>query len=438
MKVYDVIVIGAGPAGMTAAAAVAEQGARVLILERNEKAGRKLAITGKGRCNLTNTADERTTQEQMVSNPKFILSALHRYSHMDVMERIEALGVPLKVERGGRVFPQSDKAFDIVDALVKDCRIHGVRMLFEQTVTAVRQTDKGFHVQTAKDQFEGRTVLLATGGITYPSTGSTGFGYEAARTMGHTTVPSFGGLVPLVTKESWPGALMGLSLRNVGVKVTQKGKTLFTDFGEMLFTHFGISGPVVLSASSRLRPFLRRQGAETYSQAEPMIFHIDLKPALDAETLERRVTRDLEKYAKKQLIHAMEDLLPRSLIPVVLEQAGLEEQTRADQLSKTKIRSLAATLKDLPLTIQDTRPVTEAIITQGGITVKEIDPKTMESKIVPGLFFAGEVIDVDALTGGFNLQIAFSTGRAAALGVLAFLQAADADHEQENNIQEDQ
>ncbi|MCR5005185.1 MAG: NAD(P)/FAD-dependent oxidoreductase [Clostridiales bacterium] len=436
MRPYDVIVIGAGPAGMTAAAAAAEQAARVLILERNEKAGRKLAITGKGRCNLTNTADERTTQEQMVSNPKFILSALHRYSHTDVMERIEGLGVPLKVERGGRVFPQSDRAFDIVDALVKDCRIHGVRMLFEQTVTGIRITEQGFLAQTAKESYEGRTVILATGGITYPSTGSTGFGYEAARALGHSTVPSFGGLVPLVTKESWPGTLMGLSLRNVGVKVTQKGKTLFTDFGEMLFTHFGISGPVVLSASSRLRPYLRKQGVETYGKAVPMLFHIDLKPALDPETLERRIMRDLEKYAKKQLIHAMEDLLPKSLIPVVLQQAGLDEQMRADQLSKAKIRALAAALKDLPLTIQDTRPVTEAIITQGGISVKEIDPKTMGSKIVPGLFFAGEVIDVDALTGGFNLQIAFSTGRAAGSGACAFLQTAGLD--QENNIQEDQ
>ncbi len=436
MRPYDVIVIGAGPAGMTAAAAAAEQGARVLILERNEKAGRKLAITGKGRCNLTNTADERTTQEQMVSNPKFILSALHRYSHTDVMERIEGLGVPLKVERGGRVFPQSDRAFDIVDALVKDCRIHGVRMLFEQTVTGIRTTEQGFLAQTAKESYEGRTVILATGGITYPSTGSTGFGYEAARALGHSTVPSFGGLVPLVTKESWPGTLMGLSLRNVGVKVTQKGKTLFTDFGEMLFTHFGISGPVVLSASSRLRPYLRKQGVETYGKAVPMLFHIDLKPALDPETLERRIMRDLEKYAKKQLIHALEDLLPKSLIPVVLQQAGLEEQMRADQLSKAKIRALAAALKDLSLTIQDTRPVTEAIITQGGISVKEIDPKTMGSKIVPGLFFAGEVIDVDALTGGFNLQIAFSTGRAAGSGACAFLQTAGLD--QENNIQEDQ
>ena len=415
MKVYDVIVIGAGPAGMTAAVAAAEQGARVLILERNEKAGRKLAITGKGRCNLTNTADERAAQEQMVSNPKFVLSAMHRYSHTDVMERFEALGVPLKVERGGRVFPQSDRAFDIVDALVKDCRTHGVRMYFGQAVTGISRIEKGFCVETEKEHFEGRTVILATGGITYPSTGSTGFGYQVAKALGHTTVSAFGGLVPLETKESWPGSLMGLSLRNVGVKVTQNGKTLCSDFGEMLFTHFGISGPVVLSTSSRLRPYLRKQGADSYSQAAPMIFHIDLKPALDMETMERRVTRDLEKYAKKQLIHAMEDLLPKSLIPVVIKEAGLEEQMRTDTLSKAKIRALAATLKDLPLTIKDTRPVTEAIITQGGVSVKEIDPKTMESKIVPGFFFAGEVIDVDALTGGFNLQIAFSTGRAAGL-----------------------
>ena len=425
MKPYDVIVIGAGPSGMTAAAQAAAQGRRVLLLERNEKAGRKLAITGKGRCNLTNTADERAMLEQMVSNPKFILSALHRYSHTDVMEHIESLGVPLKEERGGRVFPQSDKAFDIVDALVKDCRRSGVHMSFGQIVTQVEKTPEGFRIETEKESFESRTVVLATGGISYPTTGSTGFGYQAAKELGHTLVPSFGGLVPLVTKETWPGTLMGLSLRNVAVRVTQNGKTLFSDFGEMLFTHFGISGPVVLSASSRLRPFLRKQNAASFRETAPMIFHIDLKPALDQETLERRVLRDLEKYAKKQMLHAMEDLLPKRLIPVVLEQAGIDPERRAEGLPKAQIRALTAALKDLPLTLKDTRPVTEAIITQGGVSVKEIDPKTMASKLVPGLFFAGELIDVDALTGGFNLQIAFSTGKAAGAGVVTYLQTQE-------------
>ena len=411
IKQYDIVVIGAGAAGMMAAQKAAEEGAKVLILERNEKAGRKVAITGKGRCNVTNNSDVKTLQENMVTNPRFVLSAVSRFNAQDLMQRIEANGVPLKTERGARVFPQSDKAFDIVDALVRACRKAHAAFQFQTTVTGIEKTEDGFLIHTGNGEIASRRVILATGGISYPTTGSTGDGYRFAESLGHRIHSPAGGLVPLTTLEHWPKELMGLSLKNVGVKVTRSSKVLFKDFGEMLFTHFGISGPVVLSASSRVQAWLRSHGTDW--KQEKVSFFIDLKPALSEEQLDLRIRRDFEKHGKKQLLHAMEDLLPKRLIPIIIQEAGLSETKRADTLSSAEIRALRETLKGLKLTIIGTRSAEEAIITQGGVEVKEVDPKTMESRIIPGLYFAGEVLDIDALTGGFNLQVAFSTGYAA-------------------------
>ncbi len=419
MVKYDIIVIGAGAAGLMAAQKAAGMGARVLLLERNEKAGRKIAITGKGRCNVTNDSDETTIEENMVTNPRFVRSAVHRFQPHDTMRMIEELGVPLKVERGQRVFPVSDRSFDIIDALVKGCRKNHVTFRFSSHVREITKQEDAFEVRTDQETFRAARVILCTGGVSYPTTGSTGDGYPLAKSFGHSVTPINGGLVPLVTKENWARNLKGLSLRNVAVKVTSNGKTVFSDFGEMLFTHFGISGPVVLSASSRTGAWLRKKKTDWKNAS--VVFHIDLKPALDEEMMDERLRRDLEKYNKKQLIHAMEDLLPKRLIPVVIKEAGLSETLRADTLSAEAKRSLRNTLKDLKLTILGTRSVDEAIITQGGVEVREVDPKTMESKLVPGLYFAGELLDIDALTGGFNLQIAFSTGCAAGLSAAASL-----------------
>lgn len=413
MEHWDVLVIGAGPAGMMAASTAALQGSRVLLIERNEKAGRKLAITGKGRCNVTNAADISTFQEQMVNNPRFALSATHRFTNRDLMQMIEELGVPLKVERGERVFPESDKAFDIVDALVRRCRRNRVKMHFSERVQTVEAGAEGFRVETESGVYMADQVIITTGGISYPTTGSTGDGYRFAEGFGHSIEKPVGGLVPLQVKEAWPKELMGLSLRNVGIRVTCRGKNVYQDFGEMLFTHFGLTGPVVLSASSRIGAFLRRK--KTDYASETLLFHIDMKPALTEEQLETRISRDLEKYAARQLLHALEDLLPKRMIPVVLEQAGLQARITAGALSVSDRRKLRAALKDLTCTVTGTRPPAEAIITQGGVDVRQIDPKTMESKLVPGLYFAGEVLDIDALTGGFNLQLAFSTGYTAGL-----------------------
>ncbi len=424
MEKYDILVIGAGPAGMMAASTAAASGKKVCLLERNEKAGRKLAISGKGRCNLTNTAaDGAGLQENMISNPRFVMSAAHRFTNQDLMAMIEALGVPLKVERGGRVFPESDRAFDIVDALVKRCRKYKVRMLFSTYVQQVEKESDGFRVRTDKESFQAEKVIVATGGISYPTTGSTGDGYTVAETFGHTVREPLPALVPLVTQETWPRELMGLSLKNVGTRVTCGKKVICKDFGEMLFTHFGISGPVVLTAASRTQAWLRRQ--KTDFRAQPVIFHIDMKPALSEEQLDQRIRRDLQQFAKKQLLHALEELLPKRMIPIVIRLAELDPEKRADTLSAAEKRRLRETLKDIRCTIRGTRPVTEAIVTQGGVDVKEIDPGTMESRLVPGLYFAGEVIDIDALTGGFNLQIAFSTGYTAGVCAAANKQEED-------------
>ena len=405
----DVIVIGAGPSGMMAAMTAAANGAQTLILERNERAGRKLAITGKGRCNLTNTAPLRDYEEQIVSNPRFMLSALNRFTNQDVMNYFESMGVRLKVERGQRVFPVSDRAYDIVDALVEGCLRQRVRFLYRTVVETVERTETGFSIVTDKGRYESRRLIIAAGGRSYPRTGSTGDGYRWAADLGIHVLEPQPALVPLLCPEHWVHGLQGLALKNVRISIDDEGskKPLFTDFGEMLFTHFGVSGPIILSASS----FLQKARASGRVNGD-LTLHIDLKPALDSETLKRRILRDIREQGRKQLKTVLEGLLPKRMITVILNQSGLDGEQTAKTLTDRQVDVLTEQLKNLSCMIRGFGSFDEAIITQGGVDVRDIHPKTMESKSVPGLYFVGEILDVDALTGGFNLQIAFSTGYA--------------------------
>ena len=396
--IYDVLVVGAGAAGMTAAVSAAENGALTLLCEPNEKVGRKLAITGKGRCNLTNNTDIDTVLKNIPKNPRFMYSALNAFSPRDVMDFFEREGVPLKTERGNRVFPVSDKAYDIVDALfmklkklnveIKRCRVLDIKTEDGKAAGAV--TDAGV--------FAAKAVVIASGGLFYPLTGSIGDGYKMAEKLGHTVTRLKPALVPLET-EGGCAEMAGLSLKNVvfSVRDNTRKKTVFSEQGEMLFTHFGISGPLVLSASS----YMDEITPGRYTG------HIDLKPALDTEKLELRILRDFDERKNLKLANALRKLLPEALIAPVTRQAGTDPGKQA-------------AVKDLRLGITSYRPIEEAIITDGGISVKEIDPKTMMSKLVPGLFFAGELIDVSALTGGFNLQTAFSTGHAAGISAAVY------------------
>lgn len=407
-----VAVIGAGAAGLMAAVCAAEGGAQVTLIERNSRPGRKIGITGKGRCNVTNAAQLPDILNQVISHPRFLYSALYGFTNAELMRRIEAAGVPLKVERGGRVFPASDSARDIVDALVKMAAERTVTLRTGIRVREIEKQDGLWQIRSEHETLEADALIVATGGRSYTKTGSDGDGYRWARGMGHHVTALRPALVPLVACESWIGQLQGLSLRNVGIWITDSGgRKVYEDFGEMLFTHFGVSGPLILSASSHLQKYLADRGG-TFREAG-LTLHVDLKPALDDQQLDRRLLRDLEQYRSRQLEHAMEDLLPKRLIAVVLQQSGLDPEQTAAGLTRAQRRDLAGTLKDLRCTLTGTRPLEEAIITMGGVDVSEINPKTMESKKISGLYFAGEIIDVDALTGGYNLQIAFSTGAAA-------------------------
>ncbi|MBE6975908.1 MAG: NAD(P)/FAD-dependent oxidoreductase [Ruminococcaceae bacterium] len=402
---YDGIVIGGGPAGMFAAITAAQNGSKVLLLERNDRLGKKLLITGKGRCNVTNDCTEQEVLQNVPRNGRFLFSALDACPPKMVMDFFERRGCPLKTERGNRVFPVSDKASSILECLQKEMRRLGVTV---QT-GRVRQilTDNGIvtGVQTDKEKFLAQWVILTTGGLSYPTTGSTGDGYSMAQAVGHTVTATEGSLVPLETAGEDCPAMQGLSLRNVGVKLlNEKGKLLYKDFGELLFTHFGVSGPTVLSASAHLK-------------GENCRLVIDLKPALEDEKLDSRILRDLSMYQNRSMENALTDLLPRSMIPVVLRRLEIDPTMQANALTKQKRRELVTLLKNFSLDITGKRPVAEAIITSGGIKISEINPKTMESRLIPGLFFAGEIIDCDAYTGGFNLQIAWSTAYAAGCAV---------------------
>ena len=400
-----IVVIGGGAAGMMAAISAAEGGASVTLLEPNERLGKKLNITGKGRCNVTNDSDMAGLLANVPRNGKFLYSAFSRFDGRDAMTFFEGLGVPLKVERGGRVFPVSDRSFDVSAALERRLRALRVTVLRRRALSV--RTDGGAvsSVETEEGALPAEAVILATGGVSYPATGSTGDGHRMAAQAGHTVTPLSGSLVPLegVVAPGIPcGRLQGLSLRNVGLSVFESGKKIYTDFGELLFTHFGVSGPLVLSASAHMRRFDKK----TYR------LEIDLKPALDAAQLDRRLLSDFAKYANHDFRNALDDLLPQKLIPVVVALSGVPEREKVHDLTREQRQALAQILKHFPVEITGPRPAADAIVTSGGVKVSEIDPNTMESKLVKGLYFAGELIDTDAYTGGFNLQIAWATGRA--------------------------
>ena len=401
---YDGIVIGGGHAGMFAAITAARRGQKVLLLEKNGRLGKKLLITGKGRCNVTNNCDNQTVLNNTPRNGRFLYSALDGCSTQDVMAFFEGLGCPLKTERGERVFPVSDRSQSVLEALQKGMKQAGVTVKTARVKGIVTENGTVTGVQTETETIEASWVILATGGLSYPATGSTGDGFAMAQALGHTVTPCEGSLVPLETAGEDCQAMQGLSLRNVGVKlVNAKGKVLFKDFGELLFTHFGVSGPTVLSAGAHLKGSCS--------------LVLDLKPALEAAKLEARILRDLETYKNRTMENALTDLLPSSMIPVVLRRIGVDGALQANSFTKENRRALIETLKSFTIEITGKRPVEEAIITSGGIKVSEIDPKTMASKKLTGLYFAGEIIDCDAYTGGFNLHIAWATAHAAGIAV---------------------
>ena len=398
---FDGIVIGGGPAGLFAAITAAKNGSRVLLFERNDRLGKKLLITGKGRCNVTNNCTAAEVLQNVPRNGRFLYSAMDAFPPERIMAFFEENGCALKTERGNRVFPVSDKAASILDCLKNQARRHGVTIRTTRVKRVVTDENGVCAVETEKETISCRWAILATGGVSYPTTGSTGDGYAMAKTLGHTIVEPEGSLVPLETAGDDCQQMQGLSLRNVGVKLlSAKGKVLYKDFGELLFTHFGVSGPTVLSASCHLK-------------GEGCKLVIDLKPALDEGKLNDRILRDLEMYQNRAMENALTDLLPRSMIPVVLRRLGIDPAMQANSLKKQQRRALVELLKGFCVEISGKRPVAEAIITSGGVKVSEIDPKTMESKKVPGLYFSGEIIDCDAYTGGFNLQIAWATAFAA-------------------------
>ncbi|MGN0534149.1 MAG: NAD(P)/FAD-dependent oxidoreductase [Eubacterium sp.] len=396
-----VVIIGAGAAGLLCGAKCALRGFDVTVIEKMPRPARKLMITGKGRCNVTNACfDLEELIENVPTNPRFLYSAFSNFMPYDTMALFEELGVPLKIERGNRVFPISDRAVDITDALVDYCKnsgakiIHGTAEYFEcdeNRITAV--------VLENGRRFECDSVAVCTGGKSYPATGSTGDGYKLARSVGHTVTPLKPSLVPLVCSDNFIPRLQGLSLKNISITLFENGKSIYSDFGEMLFTHYGVSGPVILSASSHIR---------NTDKCRYKI-SIDLKPSLNEQTLDRRIQRDFSELLNKDFINSLSKLLPKKLIPVIVLLSGIEPGTKVNQITRSQRLELVRLIKNLTVNISGFRGIEEAIITSGGVSVKEIDPKTMKSKIVDNLYFAGEVIDVDAYTGGFNLQIAFST-----------------------------
>lgn len=402
-----VIVIGAGASGLMAAGAAAENGADVLMIEKNERVARKLMITGKGRCNVTNNCNLLNELISNVpTNGRFLYSAFTRFMPADTMEFFENEGVELKVERGERVFPVSDKAVDIVDALGNFAHRSGAKRMQGRVEALITENSeiRGVRLED-KSEYSADSVIVCTGGMSYPLTGSTGDGYAIAENVGHTVTELRPSLCPLVCHEGWCSDAQGLSLRNVSITVRDKEtyKEVYRDFGEMLFTHFGVSGPMILSAS----PHLKDLGKKKYE------IYIDLKPALSFEQLDKRVQSDFLEFANKNLINSLGKLLPQKLIPIIVKLSGIKGTTKTNQVTKEERHRIVNLLKELKVTAIDFRPIEEAIITSGGVSVGEINPKTMESKLIKGLYFAGEIIDVDAYTGGFNLQIAFATGRLA-------------------------
>lgn len=401
-----IVIVGAGAAGLLAGITAAQNGAEVTLVEKMRQPGRKMLITGKGRCNITNACDIPQLIKNIPGNGKFLNSAIRRFTNDDVIYMLEAAGCPTKVERGGRVFPVSDKSMDVVSTFVKIFKEAGGKLLTDCKVTEIIAEDKTIKgVKTTQGYFPADAVILCTGGASYPGTGSDGFGAKAAQRLGHTIVPLRPSLVPLESDYPYIDDIQGLSLRNIEGTLFADGKKLAAEFGEMLFTHFGVSGPIILSLSNI--------AAQALAENKEVELVLDLKPALSEEKLDARIQRDFLQYSKKQLINGMKDLLPQSLIPVVLDMAFLPEDKFINQIEKAERQRLVYTLKHFIIPITKTRPIAEAIVTQGGVDVKEINPKTMASKLIRGLYFAGEVMDVDGYTGGYNLQAAFSSGYVA-------------------------
>ncbi len=403
-------VVGGGAAGMMAAICAARAGAAVTLLEPNERLGKKVNITGKGRCNVTNDSNCEELLAHVPQNPRFLYSAFSRFDGRDAMAFFEALGVPLKVERGRRVFPVSDRSFDITAALERELKRLRVKLVRDRAREISVENGCVSAVRGEKGAYPARAVVLATGGVSYPATGSTGDGFAMAAALGHTVTPLRGSLVPL--QADGCAELQGLSLRNVGLTVYENGKKIHTDFGELLFTHFGVSGPLVLSASAHMRQFGKKQ----YRLA------IDLKPALDEKALDKRLLSDFEKYANSDFRNALGALLPQKLIGAFIDRSGIPPHQKVHDITRAQRETVRALLKRWTVAVAAPMPVESAIVTSGGVKVGEIDPRTMASKKVAGLYFAGEMIDVDAYTGGFNLQIAWATGKAAGEAAAAYLQ----------------
>ena len=397
-----IIIIGGGAAGLIASATAAKRGEDVTVIEKNSRPARKVMITGKGRCNVTNACfDLDDLINSVVTNKRFMYSAFSSFMPYDTIALIEEMGVPTKIERGNRVFPESDKAVDIVDALVKNAKQSGVKFV-EGTVASFNTENNVIKSVNLADGtvVDGDAFAICTGGLSYQSTGSTGDGYRLAESVGHSITDIEPALISLVASNGFVPKLQGLSLRNISIKLLDGEKEIYSDFGEMLFTHYGISGPVILSASSHM----------THPKEHNYKIVIDLKPALDEQTLDKRIQRDFAENTNKDFINSLSKLLPNKLIPVIVKLSGIEPSEKVNQITKAQRQNLVSLLKNFTVNISNFRPINEAIITSGGVDVKEINPKTMGSKIIDNLFFAGEVIDVDAYTGGFNLQVAFSTG----------------------------
>lgn len=407
-----VVVIGGGAAGLMAAVIAGREGAKVTLLEKMNYVGKKMGITGKGRCNITNACDMSDFIKNTPGNGKFLYGAYERFTNEDLLQLLHDAGLETKVERGGRVFPASDSALDVRNTFMKLMKHYGVDVHLEEPVKKILVDDGTVTgVVTDKETYHADAVVIATGGKSYPATGSTGDGYVLASQVGHTITDIRPSLVPIVTEESWVKDLMGLSLRNVELSVVAKNKVQAKMFGEMMFTHFGITGPIVLSLSHTVGKLMRKKNIGTIG------LDINLKPALSPETLDKRLQKDFDLYSKKQLINGMKDLLPSRLIPLIIELAGIDPQKPINQISKEERQQIGYMLQHMPLTVKGLRPVEEAIVTAGGISLKEFNPKTMESKLVKGLYGAGEVLDIDAFTGGYNLQAAFSTGYVAAMHI---------------------
>lgn len=402
----DVIVVGGGAAGMMAAIFAARNGKKVTLIEKNEKLGKKLFITGKGRCNFTNACDTEDLFQNVVSNPKFLYSAFYSFSNQMVMDFFEEIGLPYKIERGNRVFPVSDHSSDVIKVLEKEMKKRNVKIMLNSKVTAlIIENDICKGVRLSKEQLLCDSVIVATGGISYPRTGACKDGYVFAQSAGHSIVNPQPSLVPFELEDACCRDLMGISLKNVTVDIYGDNKKIYSEFGEMLFTHFGVSGPIIIKASAYIHKHLDKN----------LKLYIDLKPALNEKILDERLLKDFQLFQNKQLKNSLDKLMPKALVPVVIAKSGLDGDKKINEITRQERLILGQTIKKLPFTIKGLRGYDEAIITKGGIKVKEVDPGTMESKLIAGLYFAGEVLDLDALTGGYNLQIAWSTGYLAGI-----------------------